>query len=189
MEVLKYRASSGKFWEFQSKIELLQDSISFRGKIYPYSSVVHLGRYARKTSFNFIPVEDFLRLRIYVVGLEKPITLKNSLGLIFTTSTLKKIHQRLIEKTFQLRAKRYFMQIESMGYFEYGGARFCPAAEVLIKDKKINLRTAKVWLEPFEFVLKESAGFFARTRRVNTEIDQDVFLMLLKEIYGISFGD
>jgi len=181
-KVLTCRMLTGKF-------ELLPDAIRYRGQMYPFSSIVHLGRYAKKTSINFIPMEDFLRLRIYIQGAKKPITVQNNIGLIFTTSTLKKIYARLVEKTFQLRIKSYLNQMESKGFFEYGGAKFFPAGDVLLKNHKINLHTAKLWLEPFEFVLKEPTSVFARKQRISTDIDQDVFLALLKEIYGIKFSE
>lgn len=181
-EVLTYRMLTGK-------IELFPDAICYRGKFYTYSSVVHLGRFARRTSIYFIPIEDFLRLKIYIDGIKKPITVQNSMGVIFTTSRLKTIYERLVEKTFQQRVKSYLKQLEGKGFFEYGGAKFFPTGDVLIGNQKINVRTAKVWLEPFKFVLKEPTGFFARKRRISTDIDQDVFLALLKEIYGIKFGN
>ncbi len=170
-----------------SKFELLPDAIRYKGKTYPLSAVVHLSRFARKSSLNFIPMEDFLSLQIYIEGIAKPITIQNSLGLIFTTSRLKKIYEKLVEKTFQKRVKSYLNQIESRGFFEYGGARFFPSGDILINDWKINLGTAKIWLEPFNLVLKNPTGLFSGKRRISTDIDQDVFLALLKEIYGIKF--
>ena len=180
-KVLKYGLLTGE-------IELLPDAIFYRGKTYPYSSVVHLGRFARKISNFFIPLGDYLRLRIYIEGMEEPITLQNSVGLIGTTSRLKKIYEKLVEKTFQIRLKSYLKQIESKGFFEYGGAKFFPPGDVLINNQKINLHTAKLWIEPFELVLKEPTGLFARKQIISTDIDQDVILALLKEIYGIKFG-
>lgn len=134
-------------------------------------------------------MEDFLRVRIYVEGLENPITVQtNRIVFIFRTSNIEKIYSRLVEKTFQLRASSYLRQMGSKGFFEYGGAKFFPTGDVLTDNYKINLRTAKLWLKPFEFVLREPTGFFARKRRISTDIDWDVFLALLKEIYGIKFG-
>ena len=169
------------------KLELLSDAIRYKGKTYPLSAVAHLGRFARKTSVNFIPMEDYLRLRIYLEGTVKPISIQNNIGLIFTTSRLKNIYEELVEKTFQKRAKSYLNQIESKGFFEYGGARFFSSGDVLIGNWKINLGTAKIWREPFNLVLKKPTGFFSRKRRLSTDIDQDVILALLNEIYGIKF--
>ena len=174
-----------KYGLLTREVELLPDAIFYREKTYPYSSVVHLGRFARKTSVNFIPLGDYLQIRIYIEGIEEPITLKNSVGLIGTTSRLKKIYEKLVEKTFRIRFKRYLKQIESKGFFEYDGAKFFPPGDVLINDQKINLHTATLWIEPFGLVLKEPTGLFARKQRISTDIDQDVFLSLLKEIYGI----
>jgi len=168
---------------------LLPDSISYRGRTYPYSSVIHLGRFARKTSLNFIPIGDYLRITIYIEGIEKPITVQNSFGMLFTTSRLKRIYKSLVEKTFHLRIKNYLKQLDNKGFFDYGGAKFFSAGYVLIDNQKINLLTAKVWLEPFEFVFKEPTGFFTRKRRVSTDIDQDVFLALLKKLYRIESGN
>ena len=178
---LTYRMLTGK-------VELLPDVIRYKRRSYPYSTVVHLGRFAIRSYLNFIPLGYYLRIRIYIESIKKPITLHNSVGLIGTTSRLREIYEMLVEKTFQTRIKNYLEKINSRGYFEYGGAVFYPSGEVTINNKRLNLHTAKLCSEPFKFILKEPKGFLGRKHRISTDVDQDVFLALLKEIYGISFG-
>ena len=170
------------------KLELLFDHLNYEGHPYSYADVIHLGRYAQRTSVNFLPMENYVRIKIYLRNNSKPITIANSFGLIGTAGKIKKAYELLVEKTFQLRIKSYLEQIDTAGFFEYSGAKFFASGDVLIKNEKINLRTAKMWLEPFNIILKEPTGLFARKRKISTDIDQDVFLALLKEIYGIKFG-
>ena len=181
-EILTWSSIFGKF-------ELLQNAIRYRGSTYPISSVVHLGRYAKRTSVNFIPMMDFLRIRIYIDKLEKPITIQNSIGLLFTTSTLKKIYAQLVEKTFGARIEAYLNEIRNEGFFEYDKAKFFPSGEVSIGRKKINLHSTKLWIEPFSLILRESTAIFARKYRISMDIDRDVFLALLKGLYGIQFDE
>ena len=173
---------------FGGTLELRPEGIRYKGETHQYSTVTHLGRYASRTSFNFIPVIDFLRLRIHIQGREKPITVQNGIGLVFTTSSLQKIYERLVEKTFQHRVRAYLKQLETKGFFEYGGARFFSSGEVEMKNHKYDLRTSKLGLEPFHLVLKDPS-FFAIKRKISADIDKDVFLTLLKKLWGISFKD
>lgn len=178
-EVLAYRTLTGK-------LELLPDALRYKGQSYPYATVVHLGRYARTTSVNFIPMSNYLRIRIYIESIDKPITISN--GGIFTAS-LKRIYERLVKKTFETRSEKYLRQITSNGCFDYGGAKFIPPNEILINNHMINLRAAKVSLESFELVVKEPNGMFAKKRRISTEIDQDIFLVMLQRFYGITLSN
>jgi hypothetical protein len=179
-ETLTYTTLGGK-------LELLPQGISYKDELHPYSAVEHLGRYASRTSFYFIPVIDFLRLRIYVRGREKPITVQNGIGLAFTTSGLQKIHERLVELTFQQRAKAYMKQAQARGFFAYGGAQFHSSGEIRFKGSQYDVKTAKFWLEPFHLVIK-APSFFSFKRKISCDIDQDVFLALLRELYGITFN-
>lgn len=164
-------------------LELRADGIYHKGRLYPYSSVVHLGRYASTTFFNFIPMQNYLRIKIYIEHVDKPITVHN--WWMFT-GRLKKMYERLVQETFEIRANRYLNQLKTSGFYEYSGARFVPPNEVQIKNEKFDLRAMKISLAPFEFEVKQRR-FFSRARRISTEIDQDVFFTLLKELFRISF--
>ncbi len=177
--VLSFRTGGGLF-------EILQEGIRYRNQLYSYADVLHLARYARKTSINFIPLEEFLRIRVYFKGVEEPVLLQNSWGLIMTTSSLQEIYVRLAEKTFAARIRRYLAQLDRAGYFTYGGARFHRDGKVSFGEKQVELRGAKLSLEPFKLVINPP-GMFARKRKVDTEIDQDVLLALLEKFHGISF--
>ena len=45
---------------------------------------------------------------------------------------LQKAYDFISENTFQQRAQKYLIQIESNGYFEYGGWRFLPSQQKII---------------------------------------------------------
>lgn len=178
-DVLRYTSSRNK------KVELLSEGIRYDNKIYLYTSITHLGRYARRSSVNFIPLGDYLRIVIYIEGLSEPIILENNFGLIGTTGKIKKIYEKLVSLTFTQRVNNYLEQIKSRGFFEYAGAKFYTSGEVLIKEQKYHIKTAKMWIEPFEYVMKQPKGLFGVTEKISTKIDADVFYTLLKHLYEI----
>ena len=134
----------------------------------------------------FIPVSDYLRIRVHLQGGAQPITLENKAGLLFTTAGLQEVYERLAERTFRHRLGGYLLQLERHGYFEYGGARLHRKGEIEIGDAKLDVRTAKFTLGAFELVI-DPPGMFNRKRKIATETDQDVLLALLKQMYGIAF--
>ncbi len=177
--VLSFRARGGLF-------EVLPEGIRYGNQLYSYADVLHLSRYASKTSFNFIPMVEFLRIRVHFKGVKAPVTLQNRLGLIMTTSGLQEIYIRLAEKTFAARVRRYLSQLERKAHFEFGGARFHGDGKVSFGEKQLDLHSAKLSLEPFKLVI-DPPGMFNRKRKVDTETDQDVLLALIEKLYGITF--
>jgi hypothetical protein len=175
---LSVRAKGGAF-------ELLADGVRYRGTLHSYADVLHLSRYARRTSINFIPVENYLRLRVHLKGEREPVTLQNRLGI--STEGLQEIYERLAEKTFVARVRRYLGQLEKRGYFEFGGARFRPDGRIAFGTRELDLRTAKLSLEPFRLVVNPP-GLFNRRRHVDAETDKDVLLSLMQKLYGITFN-
>ncbi len=170
------------------KLELLPDNIKYEGHHYPYEDIVHLGRYAQRFSINFLPMGDYVRIKIYLNSKSKPITIANSFGLIGTTGTIKKAYEILVEKTFQNRIGSYLKDVKDKGYFVYGKAKFYQSGNIVIGKKEFNIKETKLWLEPFKLVLKPNTGILTKKKRISTDLDQDVFLTLLKEIYGITFS-
>ena len=47
---------------FSDKVELWPKDLLYKERRYPYEAVTHLARYARKTSIEFVPMEEYLRL-------------------------------------------------------------------------------------------------------------------------------
>ena len=47
------------------KLELLPDHIKYEGHHYPYEDIIHLGRYAQRFSIYFLPMGDYVRIKIY----------------------------------------------------------------------------------------------------------------------------
>ena len=175
---LSFRAKGGLF-------EVLAEGVRYRGQLYSYADVLHLSRYARKQSINWIPVEEFVRLRVHFKGMKEPVTLQNSWGLLMTTSGLEEIYLRLAQKTFPGRMLRYLSQLQRSGHFVYGGAHFHADGKVTIGKAQLDLRTAKLSLEPFKLIINPP-GMFNRKRSIDTEIDQDVLLALMEKRYGIA---
>jgi hypothetical protein len=170
-----------------NKFELSQDAFQFNGNAYPLSSITHIDRFRRRTSVNFIPIGDVLRLRIHVLGLEQPITVRNG-GLAFTTGNLNRIYERLAERTYESRASGYLQQIKSKGSFEYAGATFFSNGELAIKGRRIQLRAEQISLAELSVIVKEKSGWFGRKHRISVERDTDVFFALFKQLYGLSFS-
>lgn len=174
-------------FRFQSsKLQLMSDSIRYKGRDYPYHSVIHLGRLARRSSVNFIPVGEYLRITIYIKGLSEPIKLDNNIGIIGTTRRIKKAYQLLVERTFETRLNSYLLELEKQDYFQYGDARFYRSGEVTIGSKKFSVKTSRIFIKPFAIIFRDQ-GLFGEKEKISTEIDQDVFFALLEAIYGVTF--
>lgn len=174
-EVLAYRG-----------VELLPEGVRYGGEVHAYSAIPHLERFARRTEIHFVSVGEYLRVRVHREGGAQPIVLENKAGLVFSTAGLEELYERLAERTFRYRLRRYLLQLERHGHFEYGGARFHRNGEVEIGPARLDVRTAKISLQPFALVLNPP-GLFNRRREIDAETDRDVLLALLEQVYGLRF--
>ena len=135
-------------------------------------------RYARSTSVNWIPVGEFVELKIWLRGELNPIALTASFS--GTAVALNDIYRQFAEKTFATRAKIYLDQLQARGFIDYGGARFFANGEVEKSGIRTDLRKARLSQSPFELVIAGSSSFAVSTRK-----DVDVFVSLLQRLFGV----
>src|SRR5882672_4130062 len=87
--------------------ELLPHSFRYNRKEYSYDSLLHIGRFARRTSVNFVPVGSHVEINLWVRGIRTPITLTNLIGLAGTERGLEDLYRSLSERTFRTRMAAY----------------------------------------------------------------------------------
>jgi hypothetical protein len=117
--------------------------------------VLHIGRFARRTSVNFVPVGDYVEIHIWVRGSQEPITLTNPIGLAGTGYRLEEMYRSVSERTFTARSAYYLTQLEKTGYIDYGNARFFTNGDIESKKLRLSLKSSRLSLEPFELIVTE----------------------------------
>lgn len=173
-------------------LEFFEDTFRCAGGTFSYDEVVHLSRYAKRTSVGIgllptVPVADKLKIGVYIDGRSKPIMVKNA-GFAFTTGKLKDAYAYLAKRTFRSRLMPYLEQVHEHGYFDYSGLRFFPDADEFVCGREtFDLCACKFAYEPFEVRFKRK-GFRGMTATASTLVDQDVFFALLRKFHGIRFG-
>lgn len=111
---------------------------------------------------------------------------------------IQNIFNIVSEKTFQNRLKKYLNQVEKDGFFEYAGWHFYPEQKKIIdveKKRAYSIQTTK-FLKQYGFisVVNEADGFKEKiirkingNRGINTITDTDVFFVLLKHFFNLSW--
>ncbi len=174
-------------WTLTGRFILLDDGFEYKNIFYPFSKVVHIHRYAQKTSLNFIPLENHLKIKLYVNERNWPITLGSTVLPGFR-SKVDKAYEILANETFKYRISHYLYELDNNGYFYYQNYRFYKNGDVTYRDTTFSVHDVDIWLETFKLVFKIKKGIFGKKIRVSTLIDQDVILALLDHCYGITFS-
>lgn len=126
-----------------------------------------------------------MRVQVWLERSDRPITIENP-GLIGTTTRVQETYGQLARRTYDIRLRRYSQQFEQDGYFEYDRARFFSNGDIVVGTTRVNVYSSEISVEPFQILIVERDGDPNSVLALSTEIDADVFVGLLKVLFGRS---
>jgi len=192
------------------EITLLTEGFHYNGQFHHYSSVVHIGWYAIRTkvSMNYFPAGSCWDawLEIHLKEQSKPLNLKVGAWFFATLrntqamcEALFQLYRDLSERTFQFRLQAYLNQLQTSGFFVYSGYKFYSNGDI-VNDKNgkvlFNFRKDDLYstANPFQLCIRpHTEGFLGGlksrfgARRIDLELDKDIFCSLLYAVYGLKF--
>jgi len=187
-------------------IKLGQTGFYLEGVHYPFDNVESLryydARVERALPFPAEAEEEEIKLDIYLLGFERPISIETEsvLGLIKMFCAggpvlrLAGLYKEIARHTYPIRRHRYFEEFEKQGYIYYGGKQIFKTGVVSDGERTIDLFTDRPLVKS-EFSLSYRAptpgggikGWLSRQRKfvIKTEVDSDVFFSILEQYFHL----
>lgn len=167
-------------------LQLGSNSFQYNREQFLYEDVIHLVRYAKRTSVNYVPVWRELRVELFLRGRDEPLRLAHYASSLSRTGKLPEVCDFLQRRTFAPRLAGYVTQLEEYGSFDYDGVQFFPSGVAYHGRRRLRLDDCVVSYEPFEMQFRRKDERFGSRLVLDTTVDEDVFFTLLHELYGIA---
>jgi hypothetical protein len=189
------------------KIKIYPSSFSFKDAIYNISEIQHISFYWEKTfsqGFKFARGQEGARMKMSIQTRRSPKNISSSVSTLYRHDATKfdsffNGYKHLASTTFAQRYNSYVEELNRNGYFNYDNKKIFKNGNVEWRAIKLNLNKNEVGKGPFFFVIKSGKNLLEtwkwnfrhpllpRDITIKTEMDQDVFFELLKNIFGITF--
>lgn len=153
-----------------------RSSFIYKGKSFAYSSIQHIGWYAKSVTQNGVLNSQHARMEIFLKGRRKPIVVRDTA--LWMTPKLAYIFEYISKATIEARSNPYLKQVDSKGFFEYDKVRFYPSGVAVKGSRKYPLNH---WSrDAFHVKIKKTPSILSPWFDVKLSVDQDVFMGLLK---------
>jgi hypothetical protein len=147
-----------------SDFQLNEHGFQYYGVNHSYEDVVTVGfLYRTYESISGVSIvlvmNDGLRIQLT----EQPTLLSD--GKPWNINIIQRIYIQVAQKTFSARAKKYFDQIDRLGYFQYAGWKFFPSQE-----KFLDLSSGQIYFREDVDIYRYRDQSFMEFRRKNEGI-------------------
>jgi len=194
----------------QTKFALTSTGIQYHGKEYPFLDIVETKSYRVIHQTRHIPMgvtsqHDPAISFILVMRNGDQIQVSEKSTWTYSSKQekvdlLQTAYDTICEKTFAQRAKKYVDQLESSGFFEYGGCKFFPSeGKIIVDGGRTYLVNETEFLLAYGYIemvpKQENLGkkFFRKAKQelgvgrpsIRTLADLDVFFALLNHYFNL----
>ena len=185
-------------------IKIYPSSFSYKNEMFDIGEIQHISFYWEKSFSGFkhlrYPEGAIMKMSIQTRRSSQKISSKVSTLSRHEGPEYSKFingHKHLASVTFTQRYNSYVDELNRNGYFRYDNKKIFKNGNVEWRIIKLNLFKNRAFKGPFVFVIDSGKNFIEtwkwnfrhpflpRDITINTEMDQDVFFELLKNLFKI----